>query len=324
MLREMIPFGITLALFSSISTMNSYIDRIFLGYLLPGGAADKFDMITLYSIATGFAPLIYVFSGTVIGSFMPVVSEAYRRNDHEEIKKASATLLRWTTIMSFPVFLMILVFPAEILGILYGTKYSAGAMALVLYAIGIFFSIFSWPVYYVLSAMRRINVSVKILLVGTFVNIVLNALLIPGYGIDGAAFGSAVSFVVMTALYLYIRETTYMEIPRALYKPLLAGFLALTFLFCIKAAIGFSPDYIREFSESASKDSDILRKVFKVAFMGAIGVITSALYLLLLVALKAFEREDIEILSGAMRRLRIPGGIITRVEKALQRTQDKS
>jgi len=215
MLREMLPFGITLTLLSSISTMNSYIDRIFLGYLLPGLAAEKFNQITIYSVSTGFAPLVYMFSGSVVGSFMPVVSEAWGRKDLQEIKKASATLLHWTTIMSFPIFLMVLAFPAEILSVVYGAKYSEGATALVIYSIGVFLSIFSWPVYYVLSAMRRIGVSVKIILVGTLVNMALNALLIPGYGIEGAAIGSTASFIVMTALYLRIRESAHVRYPKS-------------------------------------------------------------------------------------------------------------
>ncbi|MFZ2456939.1 MAG: flippase [Candidatus Altiarchaeia archaeon] len=315
LLVEMVPFGLVLVLLSSMSTINGYVDRLMLGYLIGGTAS--LEMIAVYSFAVNLGAVIYLFSGPAVGIFLPVISEAWGRQDHLEIEKASSTLMRWILFLSTPVFITFVVFPREILSILYGPSYGIGAMALVLYSIGIFFSLFSWPVYYGLSAMRKIGISIKILIVGMVINISLNALLIPIYGIDGAAFGSAVSLVMMTGIYLYIRDRVYMRIPCNMYKGILAGFIVLGLLLCLKISLGYSPDFVREFSVSGGADQEIIRKILKAAFLGLLGALTCGLYLFFVIILRALETEDIEVIAGGMRRMGLPGGIIKKTEKML-------
>ncbi len=311
----MVPFGLVLVLLSSMSTINAYIDRLMIGYLIGGTAS--LEMIAVYSFAVNLGVVIYLFSGPAVGIFLPVISEAWGRQDYREIEKASSTLMRWILFLSTPVFITFVVFPREILSILYGSSYETGAMSLVLYSIGIFLSLFSWPVYYGLSAMRKIGVSIKILIVGIVINVSLNALLIPVYGIDGAAFGSAVSFVVMSGIYMYIRDSVYMKIPRNLYKGVLAGFIVLGLLLILKAFLGYSSDFAGAFSLSGSADSEIMRKILEVVFLGLIGVLTCGLYLFFVIVLRALEMEDIEVIAGGMRRMGLPQGVIERTEKVL-------
>jgi O-antigen/teichoic acid export membrane protein len=95
----------------------------------------------------------------------------------------------------FPIFLLILVFPKEILMLLYGSKYAGGSMALIVLALGIAVNDFSGTSANMLVGGGRTRLNLLCEVIAAVTNIGLNILLIPAFGIVGAAIATAMSYV---------------------------------------------------------------------------------------------------------------------------------
>jgi len=73
LLKEMMPFGLTIVLLSSIGAINVYTDRIMLGYFFPTKESDI--MIGIYTIVIAFSSVILVFTSAISSIFYPVITE---------------------------------------------------------------------------------------------------------------------------------------------------------------------------------------------------------------------------------------------------------
>jgi O-antigen/teichoic acid export membrane protein len=307
LLAEMVPFGITIVVLTSMSLINSQFDSVMLGHMLPSEINMK--MVGIYTLVISLSTLITIFASSISSIFHPLINELWAQNNTEEMKKASGNYIRWIALLTTPMMVFIFIFSAEILTILYGASYSVGALAFIFYSAGLFIYSFSYPVQNTLSGMRRLDVTAKIVFSGLIFNIILNLLLIPVYGIEGSAFASMVSFTIMTCFFLLIRKSAYLHIPRGIHKPLIAGLLCLLVLLSFKyLAGGLSLTGLD--SPSTNLYGDIFRKMLKAIFLGLLALITSTLYLFFLTLFKTFTKEDIEILCGGMRRIRIPEAAI--------------
>ena len=319
LLKEMVPFGLMLTVLGSMYTVNANFDRILIGYLMPGVGNQ---MNAIYTMAIGLCYVIPLFAAPIASIFLPVISEAWGRKDGKEIEHCSATFLRWTALSTTPIILVFLLIPSEILTLLYGVSYAGGATSLALYATGVFISLFAAPISYVYSAMRRLGILIKIAFVGMLINVALNWLLIPLYGINGSALGSAVSFIATTILFILIRRKAYVSIPKDFYKPFAAGLATLVILFLAKHL--FSLSFVA-FSDIGAVNgmgaytiaSDLLRKALKVSLIGGIAVVVCLVYAGFIIVLKALHREDKEIILSGLKRLKAPHNAIRAVEKLI-------
>jgi len=184
----------------------------------------------------------------------------------------------------------------------------------------VFISFLSLPSQYILAAMNRLDVTKKIIAVGTVTNVALNLIFIPLYNINGAAFTTLISTTIMTILFLRTSKTTSVKFPKDIYKPIVAGILAMIILYLTASLFDFDEILINFVSQSvAGKDtfSEILLKFLKVFILGIFVLITFSVYLIFLIKFRAFHKEDVEILAGGMRRAKIPEKYISFVEKIL-------
>jgi O-antigen/teichoic acid export membrane protein len=318
--KEMIVFGMTIVILSSMSTINSSFDRLMMGYLLPSETSQ--ELIGIYSIAISFTSVLTLFINPIGNIFQPVATESIGKNDESRVEEASATYSRWMALSTTPIMLMVVLFPKEILEIIYGPGYTRGYMVLVIYCFGLFIYSFSYPVQALLSAVKRLNETAKIVTAGTILNIALNALLIPQYEMEGAAFASAVSFCFMTYLFIRTGRMSRFRIRYDIRKALLAGILALLPLVVLKyitsgLILGAGSTITQNIIE------DLTHKAAKFMLMGLIFAIISFVYLAFLIYLRAFAREDVDVLSSGMRRLGLPLKWIHMIERILMRRQLK-
>jgi len=219
------------------------------------------------------------------------------------------------------VLLVLLVFPYEILSIIYGVSYAVGSTSLILYSLGLFVSVYASPIYCVLTGMKRLDIIVKVILLNVVVNTILNWFLIPIYGINGAAFSSAFSNILMTALFFLAKDMTYLKVPRDIYKPLLAGFLALLAIYAIKPMLVDLLYALPHASTSESLFTDIFRKLSKAFVLGFLCLASACTYLMFLLLMKALHKDDVNIVTGGMRRLGVPERLVSFTGRILLRDE---
>ncbi len=164
------------------------------------------DKVGIYNIALKLSMLAYMGLMAVNSIAAPKFSEIHSSGDIDALKKIvqqSTKTIFWVT---FPVILLFLIFPDTILGV-FGDEFKLAAMALIILSISKMFSAISGSVGTFLQMVGKQNVFQNILIFTAIINIVLNYTLIPKYGIDGAAFASAISGVIWNVLMIiYIKK----------------------------------------------------------------------------------------------------------------------
>ena len=164
------------------------------------------DQVGVYNIALKLSMLAYMGLMAVNSIAAPKFSEIHSSGNVDALKKIvqqSTKTIFWVTL---PVIILFLVFPKTILSV-FGEEFKLAAMALIILSISKMFSAISGSVGTFLQMVGKQNVFQNILIFTAIINITLNYILIPKYGIDGAAFASAISGVIWNVLMIiYIKK----------------------------------------------------------------------------------------------------------------------
>lgn len=212
--KELFRFSLPL-FFSGIFTSSlGWIDTFFLGALKT--ASD----VGIYNIALSLVSTLTIFLSAFSNIFFPISSELYAKGLLKEITQIYSSITRWMFILSFPILIIIFFFPEKILSLLFGSVYSQGGLSLQILIVAYFFKIFVGPAsetlmtYHKTKYLFYLNTGIAIL------NVALNYLLIPDFGILGAAIATSTSIIlrdgiafliVRKKLALYFRKKEYFK-----------------------------------------------------------------------------------------------------------------
>ena len=105
-------------------------------------------------------------------------------------------------VSSIPLIILSFLFPKLLLGI-FGKEFVSGTIAFLILSVGRLISSLSGPAGNILQMTNNQNIYAKILFIGALFNIVLNYILIPIYGVNGAAIASMLSLVIWNVLMIY-------------------------------------------------------------------------------------------------------------------------
>ena len=129
----------------------------------------------------------------------PKIAEIYNNNDHNTLNNLIRDSSRIIFSISFPVLIILFVFSGFILSF-FGENYVLAKDALGILLVGQFFSSICGPGAIYLNMTGREQKLNKILIAGLFVNVILNFILIPVYGIEGAAAATLISMLFWNTL----------------------------------------------------------------------------------------------------------------------------
>ena len=310
--REIVPFGLMLTLLQSFSVVISSSDRAILGYL--GGAAGSNGMIAVYSLATQLAIVLTIFPGSIAAIFLPVISRLIGKGDHGAVRAVMQTSQRWMLFISVPVAVVMIAFSGEMLSGFYGSGYAVGAATLSIFVIGLLFSVLTYTVSYALAGMRLVKIELIVAFVAGIANVLLNFLLIPYFGIEGAAIASAISFFISMVMFNhYGKKFLDFSMPSATWRLLLAGAVTLLLAVLLKPtasyAVGFMPQI------GSGDMQHYAAKAMYMLFIGVLTAVSFAVFALLALLAKTFEHEDIAIMKAAAKKARVPQQLILIAEK---------
>ncbi len=114
-----------------------------------------------------------------------------------------STLL--TTVSSVPVLLMFMIFPTQILSV-FGPQFEAGAQVLVILTLGQFVNAATGPVGYLLNMCGYHRIEGRIAVAGALITVGLCFVLIPFWGILGAAAANAIATAACNLLRVYFAK----------------------------------------------------------------------------------------------------------------------
>jgi O-antigen/teichoic acid export membrane protein len=220
-LRKMLAYGAPLIPAAGAMWGLNFIDRVILaklGSLTETGqyaVANRFGFVLLL-LVTAFA--------TAYGPFQL----ALWREDPEAEKHVRDRVLTYLTIVLVSVGVVLAVFAREIISILapaFGPGYKVVGMLVMAV---VFWGIANVALFGI-GLMRRTGQVALFTAVALVINVVLNFLLIPPFGIVGASIANLIAYVVLAAAY-YRKSQQLYPTPYTLAKPakvLIAGSLAM-------------------------------------------------------------------------------------------------
>lgn len=167
-----------------------------------------FETVGYYGAAVKVTTGIGIILATINAIIAPDISKLFFSENFKDLK---ALIIRSTYLnfyLTVPLIILIYIFSEEILD-LFGSSYVLANSALIIMIVAQMFNAFCGSVGVYLNMTGRQNTFLVILLFSLFINIVLNMILIPTKGMEGAAIATGISLVlwnVIGVIYIYIKD----------------------------------------------------------------------------------------------------------------------
>lgn len=288
--KELLMFSLPLLVFGALNMIWQWTDTLMLGYY------KSPDVVGLYNAALPTSRFLSIVLTAVAFIYLPMASYLFSRNQINELKRTYAILTKWIFVAVFPIFLIIFLFPHVVLNILFGSSYTRAADALRILVAGIFIGNFFGPNGATLVALGKVKLVSLNSAIAAIANILLNIILIPRYGIVGAAYASAVSVII-------IRSMQSIQIYR-FYKihPFTIKYIKPTAIAALLIGLVFI--LVKELTDTAST---------WMAFM--LLIIILFIYIASFLITKCFDEEDLLILREIEKKLGIELKTIKKILK---------
>lgn len=192
-LKSLLDVSLPMLVTGSLILVIWWTDKIMLGIFRSDAE------LGIYNVAVKVSSLITICLMAINSIAAPKIAELYSTGDIEGLKRIaqqSTKLMFWS---SFPFLIIFFLFPSFILGF-FGEEFKAGTLALLFLSLGQFINTISGPVAYILLMTGKQKTFRNIMLIAVFANIPLNLMLIPAYGMNGAAFVSMLSLGMINLL----------------------------------------------------------------------------------------------------------------------------
>lgn len=232
---KILRFGFPVFIGGLSSLLLVYTDTITLTFF------KGVEAVGLYQAALPTSQLLWVMVSSLAVLLLPVVSEMWAKKQKEYISTAIGLIAKFAFIIVIPLTIIMIAFAEDIIRILFGPAYLPAAIALQILAINAvfytLFVIFSTS----LISMDKPLMNTKITAFISVINLVLNIMLVPYYGIAAAAFTTTLSYFIGAILAYYsLRRTITIRLDiTSLAKILLGGVLTLAVVFAAKTILAY-------------------------------------------------------------------------------------
>ena len=220
--KDILKFSVPLMFVSAIGIIMHWIDIIMLGIL------SNATEVGMYHPIERTAGLVRMILFAFAGIFAPIFSEHYFKKNKNGMKDSYQSSSKYILAFSLPIFIFLFIFSEPML-LVFGTEFQ-NYFALKVLLLGIFIqtifglgsSTLTMSGY---TKFNLLNVSIAL-----FLNIISNSILIPLYGLTGAALATSFSLIVLSTL-RYFENLILMNLNLfsfKLIKPIISG--AITFV----------------------------------------------------------------------------------------------
>lgn len=227
--KKILTYSLPIMFTMILGTLLHWMDIIMLGYF------TNLETVGLYHPAVRTAGLQQSILIAFAGIYAPMFSKYYAQNNIIGMHHIYKLVTRWILTLVTPIFILIFLFSTKIM-LLFGADFIQSSEALIILAIGTsIFAIFGVSsTALVVSGYQKLNLINA--LSATIINICLNIILIPKYGIMGAAWAT-LSSMMFIAFARLIETWIFLKINPfnvKVAKPIIAGIITYGILYYVK------------------------------------------------------------------------------------------
>jgi len=282
LVHSYVQYAMPLVFITVITALFNNFDKTFIG--ICGGNLE----VAYFNSSQTLLYMVGIFGVSVAQLTFPSFSMQYLKGNIDEIRKISLGASRYISMISAPLVAILITFPSEVCTIILGSKFAPAADALRVLAIAAFISQLNQVPASQILAMNRTKTNAKIITVSFLIYIGLLIVLVPDslFGLELLGlnhFGASLANLVMISslfcmTYYAVHSTTGRMIDKRI------------FLHIFAAAVSSMIAY------SASLFLPIGGFVTLLLF----GAVLLALYLVILVVIREFRREDMNYILDVL------------------------
>lgn len=198
--KNILAISSPMLIISGMNVIMGQTDVVMLGIL------RNTNEVGIYSIVMALVSLTSFVLVSVNSMMAPNISELFHSGQKSELKnivQRTSKLMFWATL---PIIVFLILFGEYLLAI-FGNEFKIGFIALCILTLGQFINAMTGSVGNVLNMLGYQKLLQNIVISSAVINIVLNYLLIPRYGIEGAAIASFISMTYLNIVsVLYVRK----------------------------------------------------------------------------------------------------------------------
>ena len=186
------PLTAFLLFYELILTLDLYFVKSML-------KSDYLTGIYNAAITVGRIPYFLFYALTII--LLPAISKTTAERDHEGTERLVNQSLRLMTFLLFPMVTLLIMFGPQVLHFFYGARYAEAVLPMQVFALGVGFLTVFYVLSFALNGAGLVKIPMRLALGGFLLMILFNFLLIPPFGLVGAALATTItSFFLMIAI----------------------------------------------------------------------------------------------------------------------------
>lgn len=261
-----------------LSTFSGYlltkIDTFFIGYFMSNSSVGVYNILLQIAVMSSFVLTAF---NTV---FAPNISILYKENKINELRNKYQVITRWISLINFIFFGLILLLSKEILSI-FGYEFSDQYMVLLILCGGQVLNAGVGPVAEMNVLTGKPRYEFYTMFVSLIINIVLNIILVPKFGLTGAAIASFISvgLINFILLFLLYKDMRIQPFNKDYFRILVGNIITIIFVYLLK--INFEFNYL-----------------FSILIYSSLYIIVLAVILSIL----GIPKEEAEILKNKFKR----------------------
>jgi len=268
--KELLSFSLPLLIVDILDLVILWTSTLVLGILKTTAETGFYNVAKPFSAFIGF-PMI-----ALMITFIPVFSKLYSRGKLDEMRSNYLILTKWICLLTLPLFIIFFLYTEQLISIIIGPNYLPAANVLKILVFANILINFTGPNISTLIALGKSRFLMNVTIVSAILIISLNFLLIPTYGIIGAAIGTSLAIIFMALIKIF-RVYSLTKIKPFGYK--LIKPTIFSFIFII-------PIYI--FTNT------IINNWWSLILLG---FLLYVVYLISVILTKSFEEEDLLMLE---------------------------
>jgi len=267
--RELIIFSLPLMLVDMMYEVMGWADTILIGFF------STEEAVGFYNAARPIGAFVSI--GLTVSHFIysPLVAELYAQEKFRENEIIFNVLTKWVCAMAFPIAMIFIIFPEAVLVTFFGGEYVVAAIPLQIIAVVYFINNLMGPNGATLTAYGKTKFLMYATSLAAVLNIILNILMIPRFGIIGAAYATGVSIIGVNLIRVFKLNSiaSIHSLKSNTLKPIILGGI-------ISILIGL-----------------ILRITISIGILdlGFIFILFSSVFFLSMVLTKSISKEDINL-----------------------------
>ncbi|MFH1439837.1 MAG: flippase [Candidatus Woesearchaeota archaeon] len=231
--KKLRDFAIPTMLGTGAMVIITYTDSIMLTFF------SGVFFVGLYNVALPSANFIGQIVLPLRTIIYPLSSELWTKKEIFKLSEGIKIVYKYLFMFLLPIIFIFIAFSEEIITILFGVKYIDASSPLKILSIGMFLLSFSQINYATIAGIGKPKLNTYATIISAIVNLILNFILIPIYGIIGAATATSTSYLIMAIISnIYIRRFIPMKLPITKWlKNMVAGLIFFGLMKTLKILI---------------------------------------------------------------------------------------